>query len=279
MMPSINLQIGHQDALLRVECGGVEILRYNDGGGTPPACSPKPFFHPLRTMAGRDVCLSAPEDHPWHAGLWLAFPGVDGVNFWGGPTYVRDRGYVQLENRGVISHLRWKESSAHEAVEELEWRDTKGGILLAETRHIGVAIDLKQRSWTLSLVSQLRNVAGRELCLTSPGSYGRPEGGYAGLSWRGTDDFVEFIGADDAHANGGRFDRLGMQTRDRGVSVLIEQVPADERHPNRWFARSKPYPLLACSPVFDKMFTLARDASLHLQYSLRVSDHPPRLFT
>lgn len=42
----------------------------------------RPFIDPLRTMAGHVLTRDAPDDHPWHHGLWFAVKYVDGDNFW-----------------------------------------------------------------------------------------------------------------------------------------------------------------------------------------------------
>ena len=44
--------------------------------------SRRPFVHPLRTPAGHVLTRDAPDDHPWHHGLWFAIKYVDGDNFW-----------------------------------------------------------------------------------------------------------------------------------------------------------------------------------------------------
>ena len=94
------MEFGEKGSLLSIWSGGVEVLCYHSGERMPANCAPKPFVYPVKTLGRRDICLIQPEDHPWHCGIWLAFPGVDGTNFWGGPTYVREQGYVDLPNHG-----------------------------------------------------------------------------------------------------------------------------------------------------------------------------------
>src|SRR5829696_551046 len=74
------------------------LFRYVYESGVEPAESPKPYFHPLRTLGGEEVTLFRPHDHPWHTGLAMTSAYLSGENFWGGPTFVRNRGYVWLEN-------------------------------------------------------------------------------------------------------------------------------------------------------------------------------------
>src|SRR5690606_37810663 len=71
---------------------------------TPAVESPRPYFHPLRTLAGDVMTNFRPNDHRWHHGLSMTRPSVSGDNFWGGKSYVRGGGYVQLENSGQQRH-------------------------------------------------------------------------------------------------------------------------------------------------------------------------------
>ena len=80
--------------------------------------APRPYFHPVRTLGGVTLTDHQPTDHRWHLGLAYSWPVVDEWNLWGGPTFMRDRGYVDLDNRGQIRHLSW---IGHH--EQLEWLD------------------------------------------------------------------------------------------------------------------------------------------------------------
>ena len=65
-------------------------------------------------MAGDVVSLFRPHDHVWHKGIAWALPVVGDENFWGGPTYVHGRFYVQLPNNGVQGHAAGSTSSSDE---------------------------------------------------------------------------------------------------------------------------------------------------------------------
>ena len=88
--------------LVPAEIGGVEVARYLDGRGTIPTSSPRPFLHPVRTLAGVALTARHPADHDWHLGVGVAIPDVNGTSFWGGGTYVHGEGYVLLDNHGEI---------------------------------------------------------------------------------------------------------------------------------------------------------------------------------
>src|SRR5262249_61375765 len=85
--------------------------------------APRPYFHPVQTLGGVTVTDHQPSDHRWHLGLAYSWPVVAEWNLWGGPTFVRDRGYVDLENHGEIRHLSWSRHQQHQ--QHLEWRARK----------------------------------------------------------------------------------------------------------------------------------------------------------
>lgn len=69
----------------------------------PQIESPRPYAL-LTTLDGQAATAYRPGDHVWHKGLSLALPDVGPNNFWGGPTYLRGQGYVQLPNNGTQVH-------------------------------------------------------------------------------------------------------------------------------------------------------------------------------
>jgi len=71
-----------------------------------PSSSPRPYIHPVRTLKGVEVTATHPADHDWHLGLGFAVSDVDGTSFWGGGTFIRDRGYVLLDNHGIMKTER-----------------------------------------------------------------------------------------------------------------------------------------------------------------------------
>ena len=74
---------------------------------TPDIESPRPYFHPLRTLGDQIVSGFRPHDHRWHHGLSMTCANLSGHNFWGGPTYLRDQGYTKSENHGEQKQVGW----------------------------------------------------------------------------------------------------------------------------------------------------------------------------
>jgi hypothetical protein len=163
------------------------LFRYVYESGVDPVESPKPYFHPLRTLAGEEVTLFRPHDHPWHTGLAMTSAYLSGENFWGGPTFVRDRGYIWLENQGRIKHQTWNEIQSYTSmIELLSWNSHQEETWIEEERGISVGeIETAGGFWSLDLSFLLKNVRDRPLIFGSPTTEGRPAAGYGGSSGGG----------------------------------------------------------------------------------------------
>ncbi|MBO0783117.1 MAG: PmoA family protein, partial [Ktedonobacteraceae bacterium] len=116
------------------------LFHYIYRSSVPERESPKPYFHPLKTLAGNDLTLFRPHDHLWHTGLAMTSAQLSGQNFWGGPTYVRDRGYAHLSNNGSMQHSEWSELTCDNeqvrCIEQLRWITSEGEHWIDEERHI-----------------------------------------------------------------------------------------------------------------------------------------------
>ena len=124
--------------LVRAEIGGAEVAQYVDGRGTIPTSSPRPYLHPARTLAGVVLTARHPADHDWHLGIGMAVPDVNGSSFWGGGTYIHDKGYVLLDNHGEINGeaLQVEETGFRQ---QLNWVGHDGSVELRERRSISWA--------------------------------------------------------------------------------------------------------------------------------------------
>ncbi|MEV6820425.1 PmoA family protein [Nocardiopsis dassonvillei] len=162
---------------------GCVLAVLRDGTDIEPTLSPRPYLHPVRTLAGVPVTEERPADHLHHFGVGVAVPDVSGVSFWGGRTFTRDRGSVLLDNHGRQRHVSWLELAADRRVEALSWTGPDGAEMLSEERTVRAA-GLDGRTWVLDVRTQLRNTSGRDLSIGSPATNGRPGAGYGGLFWR-----------------------------------------------------------------------------------------------
>jgi hypothetical protein len=282
---SLRLRHDLNDAV-EVRHGQDLLYRYVYEPRTAPDESPKPYLHPLRTLAGEEVTLFRPHDHLWHTGLSMTSAQLSGQNFWGGPSYVRDRGYVNLDNNGRIVHQGWEsvacEGDAARIEERLAWISHEDDRWIEEERTIVVAeVDTGRGFWALDLRFQLENVAGRTLSFGSPTTEGRPKAGYGGLFWRGPRSFTggRILAADGLEgpevmgesaswlAFTGRHDGSGHSS-----TVVFMDRPGNPRYPNRWFVRNEPYACASCSFMFEEEYHLEPGETLDLSYRVAFCD-------
>lgn len=247
----------------------------------PPIESPRPYAL-LNSRAGVAVTAYRPDDHVWHKGLSLALPHVGPHNFWGGPTYIRGEGYVQLPNNGAQRHRRFRghEGTAPEAaavVESLEWIAAAGDVVLSEERTL-TAWTVDEQTWALGWRSVLRNVSVAPLAFGSPTTKGRPDAGYAGIFWRGPTAFSggEIRGpagvVGDA-ARGGAAPWLAFVAPDRSAGVLmLDASPPGSGGETPWFARSAEYAGLAPAPFFAQETVVSTGETLELAVVLLIGD-------
>lgn len=288
-MPDIAIARG-ADALT-VTAAGVDIARYVFAEDAPAFEGPKPYLHPLRTLAGAPITGFRPWDHRWHKGLQLTLTDVSGQNFWGGNTYVRGEGYVPLDNVGAIRHDDFdavEDGDAAVVAERLTWITQAGTPWLAEERTLRFhGVDAARGLWVLDLETTLRSIADHELVLGSPTTNGRENAGYSGLFLRlarsfaggavttpGAGSPVSRSGAEADAAMGSDAPWLAFSGPhdevDGGATVLAFAGRSSGAPAIRWFVRSEPFPVLAPSPTFAETVVLAPGDQLALAHRLVV---------
>ncbi|CAM5288176.1 DUF6807 domain-containing protein [Streptomyces narbonensis] len=236
-----------------LRCAGRTVARYTT---RPPLAldhSPRPYLHPVTTLGGRVVTETVPEDHPHHLGAGVAVPDVAGHNFWGGRTFVRGRGSVELDNHGVQRHDGFKLCDPDGFVEELTWW-AAGERLLREHRTVA-ATALTDTAWALDLTFSLANVSGRDLSVGSPATNGRPGAAYGGFFWRAPKEaavpvvFGAESGADDEESvHGARSDWVAL-AGEGWTLVFAGATETTRRDP--WFVRAAEYPGVGSSLAHD----------------------------
>jgi hypothetical protein len=245
--------------------GDVEVARYVTDPGLDIRLAPRPYLHPVRTLAGTVVTDELCHDHPWHLGASVTFADVNGVNLWGGRTYVRDEGYVWLEDHGRIRHAGWMASHAGFA-ERLEWCDGKGAQLATERRAVRAVP--AARGWQLSFSYALTAPDTLPLVLGSPATNGRTGGaGYGGFFWRASaGEAVAFTySGDDPHGSAEPWVALTV----RDAYTLVFRGLAG---PDRWFVRTGEYNGVCAAPAFDRPVVVPRAGTLTRQLRVLVAD-------
>lgn len=267
------------DALVG-QAGDMDLFRYAYRPVMPPFEGPKPYLHPVRTLAGDVVTAYRPHDHRWHKGIQMTATDVSGQNFWGGVTYVRGRGYVDLPNVGTMRHkeltVARTEPDRVRFEHLLTWHTQAGEHWVDEVREFTVR-DVED-SWALEFATKLTNVRGEPLVFGSPTTSGRELAGYTGLFWRGPREFTdgEVIAADGQGgpemmgekaswlAYVGRHDEV-----DRSSTLLFIDHP--DNGLTRWFVRNTPFPAVNPSFAFFDTLELAPGDTLRLRYRVVVA--------
>lgn len=271
---SPELTVADEPDTREIRLGDRPLVRYRYRTGPAPAPLP-PHLHPIRTLAGEVLTAVGPDDHPWHAGLSVAVPLVDGHNFWGGPTYRRRRGYVELDDHGSIRHRGWLPGPDGELAAELAWTGRDGCPLLVERRTAGVVrVDPGAGAWTLTLRTLLRNVTERPLRFGSPATEGRAGAGYGGVFWRGplslrgaTVRTPGGTGERAAHGGTGRWVALSGRGGSTGCTAVFVAVGGGE-----WFVRSVEYPGVCRTVAAREPLMLAPGDTLRRGLDMVVAD-------
>ncbi len=260
---------------------GVELCRYVYRPPEPPVESPRPYLHPVRTLSGDLVSIYRPHDHVWHKGVAWSLPNVADENFWGGPTFVRDRGYAQLDNNGAMVS-RALSVTGTTITQQLDWITAEDERWFAEDRTL--TLSLTPDAWRLDFTTAMRNVSDNPIPIGSPTTQGRPNAGYGGLMWRGPRSFTggtvvlpTKTGGDELM--GERAPWLAFQGRHDGhgrtSTLVFVDAPTNRGHPTQWFVRSTPFACACPAPFFSAEVSVAPAETLTLRYAVIVADGAP----
>ncbi|UUU34817.1 PmoA family protein [Streptomyces sp. CA-210063] len=226
--------------VLRV--AGRPVGRYITRPELPGRLSPRPYLHPVTTLSGTAVTELSPADHLHHLGVGVAVPDVEGHNFWGGRTYVRDQGPTELDNHGSQRHIAFQLRDPDGFVEELRWA-ASGTELLRERRTVA-ATELTDAAWALDFTFSLTNTTGEPVSIGSPATNGRPGAAYGGFFWRARKEATapRVLTAEaegEAAVHGSRADWLALVG---GDWTLVFAGATDTTRRDPWFVRADEYP-------------------------------------
>lgn len=208
--------------------------------------APRPYLHPVRTLGGTVVTDALCHDHPWHMGASVTLADVAGRNFWGGRTFVRDEGYVWLDDHGRIVPVSTSPVDGG-FTSALRWCDPDGTVVLREQREVTAAA--APHGWELTFRYALSTPGPAEVVIGSPVTHGRPIGaGYGGFFWRATAGAARaFVGgAGEAHGSAAPWLALTVEAprsgrpeqAGSGAYTLVFRGLTGE---DRWFARTDEY--------------------------------------
>ncbi len=250
----------------------VVLATLQGGAGLAARLSPRPYLHPVRTLAGVKVTDHLPADHPWHLGAGFALQDLNGSNFWGGKTYTRAAGrYEERQDHGRIIE-RSTTSGAGLLEQDLNWQAPDGTELLRERRTTRARL-LDRRTWQLELRTELTAVV--DASLGSPGSNGAPGSGYGGFFWRlpacSEAEVFTAEGRGEPEVHGSASPWLAW-TADfpEGPATLVFAAPAEAQDP--WFVRMADYPAVGSALAWDTPVELAAGESLVRTFTVWIVD-------
>jgi hypothetical protein len=247
---------------LVLRCAGRAVARYVIEPGLAPRLSPRPYLHPVSTLGGTAVTELTPADHAHHFGAGIAVPDVEGYNFWGGRTYVRDQGPTELDNHGSQLHQGFERTGPDGFVADLGWVSA-GRTLLRERRTVA-AVPAGSAAWALDLTFELTNTSGGPLSIGSPATNGRPGAAYGGFFWRAPKEAAPpaVFTADaegEAAVHAGAAPWLAMAGEDW---TLVFAGATERTRRDVWFVRAEEYPGVGSSLAHDTRLPLAAGDTL-----------------
>ncbi|MFC4140141.1 MULTISPECIES: DUF6807 family protein [unclassified Microbacterium] len=260
-------------AVADLRLDGNVIAVCDDGSTVTSTSSPRPFLHPIRTLGDIRVTDAHPADHDWHLGLSFGIQHAGDVNFWGGPTYVRDEGYRWLDDHGRIVTTSF-EHTDDGFTRTAEWRRPDGSVALIEDTSL--AVSPEDDAWTFLFTTTLR-AGAQAIELGSPGSHGRVGGGYGGLAWRlapATDVEVRTPDASgEASVHGAIAPWVSFAARFADGEATVALAPADAATAaDPWFVRVDDYPGIGSALAWDSPVQLAGGESLTRSFRGLVAD-------
>ncbi|MGV9453298.1 DUF6807 domain-containing protein [Streptomyces sp. NPDC003635] len=245
----------HDTPVLRV--AGRPVGRYATRPELPDRLSPRPYLHPVTTLSGTAVTELSPADHLHHLGVGVAVPDVEGHNFWGGRTFVRDQGPTELDNHGAQRHAGFQLRDPDGFVQELRWM-AAGAELLRERRTVA-ATELTDSAWALDFTFALTNLTAGVLSIGSPATNGRPGAAYGGFFWRArkeasAPDVLTPAAEGEEAAHGSRADWVALV----GSTWTLVFAGATERtRRDPWFVRAAEYPGVGSSLAYEDRLPIA----------------------
>jgi hypothetical protein len=261
-----------EDAV-ELSLGGRPVARYVVEPDLDVRHGPRPYLHPVRTLAGVPVTDALPEDHVWHLGASLAVQDVAGTNLWGGRTYVRDLGYTWRDDHGRIRHEEWLSRSDHRLAHRLRWCDPDGGTLLTEERLLAArTVGERNDAWVLEVEYTLTAPPDRDIPLGSPATNGRPGGaGYGGFFWRAAPgpeapEVFTAAAAGEGAVNGSGEPWVAMTLP--AYSLIFSGLAAGDR----WFVRASMYPGVCAAFAFAEPRLIAAGTGVAGRHAVVVAD-------
>src|SRR5437773_7502335 len=268
-----------------------------------PATLKKPVLYPLRTAKGTIVTRGFPleqrpgerVDHPHHAGLWLNYESVNGIDFWNNSDAIKPENAPKMGtilHRAVVSAKSGSDQGELDV--ESDWITFDKKVLLKEhTRFVfrgGPGFRCVDRITTLRALDEkvdfkdekdgllgLRVVRALEIPSDKPEVYTDASGHATTVAKldntgvNGTYLTSEGKKGDAAWGTRGRWCNLSGLVGDEPVTITILDHPANPGFPTYWHARG--YGLFAANPLGEKVFSNGKE-----ELNLTLAPHQTVMF-
>ncbi len=266
---------------VEVRIDGQHFTSYVYDGETP-----KPILYPIITKSGKTVTRGFPfapranerTDHPHHAGLWLNYGDVNGLDFWNNSYAIPDE---EKAKYGTIYHqeIMGMDEGAGKLTIKAAWRSPDNVDLLEETTQFSFSeegntrfIDRTTTLKALQEVSLKDNKEGmlgmrmtRELELPSdkPAEYTDAEGNVTEVKVLNNEGVNgDYLGSEgltggDVWGTRNKWVKLEGNMDTETVSVTIVDNEENVGYPTYWHARG--YGLFAANPLGQAVFSEGKE--------------------
>tara|TARA_R110002167_G_scaffold36675_26_gene115811 strand:+ start:3016 stop:4095 length:1080 start_codon:yes stop_codon:yes gene_type:complete len=289
--PKITFTNDEANKKVVVKIDGQPFTSYVYDGQTP-----KPILYPILTKSGKIVTRGFPfaprpnerVDHPHHAGYWLNYGDVNGLDFWNNSYAIpaaEKHKYGTIYHQEIVAEDEAKGTLSVKAM----WRSPDGTDLLEEnteftfsevgdTRYIDRVTTLN----ALEDVSFKDNKEGmigirvaRELELPSdkPAIYTDSEGNETTVESANNDGVSgDYLGSEGATGESvwgtrNKWVKLEGNIADEVVSITLIDHPKNVGYPTYWHARG--YGLFAANPLGQAIFSEGKEI---LDFKLQKSE-------
>lgn len=244
----------------------------------------KPYFHPLKTPRGHGLTLERPKDHPWHRGLWFSWKDINGVNYW-----EEDTAKGVAEGRSIIKSVKVETNKdfSGKVTFDISYEENNLSII-TETRTLIISSPVEKDQYTIHWGQTFKFEEDVRLYLEKPAKHGGVEwGGYAGLSFRGSDSLTDqrFLASNgwENTANitgyGEKAQWMDMTARVIGTEyeyagLTIFDSPKNPRFPSPWYVwfSKGEHTFFTPSLLFDDPMNFKKGDNLSLEYLVLVHD-------
>lgn len=236
---------------------------------------PKPFVHPLATLAGAELTVRSPADHIWHRGLWWSWKYINHTNYW---EEDKKTGLSAGRTEIIAAQATTGQDFSGRVELDLAYRLPGQPPVMTERRILKFSTPTADGTYSLDWSAVFKVLQDVELERTPPT---KTSGGYAGLSLRFPPAFSKtwkFLTSDGkrlaAEANGGRLtwvDFSGPAPDGTAAGIAIFDHPTNLRHPSNWYL-NQTHPFFSPALLYSAPLEMKTGDELRLRYRILV--HP-----